>query len=82
MTRPRRGWRVTVASARAEVAKRATGALQHHPARYLPEAYRQARRQAALALDRPLADVPAACPWTAAQVLDEDFWPEAIEGQP
>src|SRR5688500_302432 len=52
--RPSRGWRVTVASAREEVAKRATGGLQHHPARYLPDAYRQARRQAALAIDRPL----------------------------
>jgi len=78
-TRPRRGWRVTVASAREEVAKRATGGLQHHPARYLPDAYRQARRLAALALDRPLADVPEACPWTVAQVLDEDFWPEGEE---
>jgi hypothetical protein len=75
-TRPRRGWRVTVAGAREEVAKRATGALQHHPARYLPDAYRQARRQAALALDRPLTTFPEACPWTVEQALDEDYWPE------
>ena len=74
--RPRRGWRVTVANAREEIAKRATGALQRHPAAYLPDAYRQARRHVALAMDRPLADFPEACPWTIDQVLDEEFWPE------
>jgi hypothetical protein len=78
-TRPRRGWRVTVAHARHEIAKhvRRNPGLQHHPARYLPEAYRYARRQAALAMDRPLATFPEACPWPIAQVLEEDFWPEA-----
>jgi hypothetical protein len=25
----------------------------------------------------PLATFPEACPWPLAQVLDEDFWPEA-----
>jgi Domain of unknown function DUF29 len=25
----------------------------------------------------PLAAFPEACPWAIAQVLDEDFWPEA-----
>jgi hypothetical protein len=76
-TRPRRSWRVTVASARHEIAKRATGALHRHPATYLPDAYRQARRHAALVMDRPLAEFPEACPWSIDQVLDEDFWPEA-----
>jgi hypothetical protein len=75
--RPRRGWRVTVANAREEITKRATGTLQRHPAAYLPDAYRQARRHVALALDRPLADFPEACPWTVEQVMDADFWPEA-----
>jgi Domain of unknown function DUF29 len=35
--RPRRGWQVTVSTARDEIAKRATGSLQHHPTRYLPD---------------------------------------------
>ncbi len=74
--RPRRGWMVSVLHARDEIAKRAKGALQHHPARYLPEAYRQARRKAAVLFGRPLADFPETCPWTIAQVLDADFWPE------
>jgi hypothetical protein len=51
--------------------------LQHHPAAYLPEAYRHARRRISLAMDRPLATFPETCPWTVDQVLDEDFWPEA-----
>jgi hypothetical protein len=76
-TRPRRGWQVTVADAREEIAKRATGSVRHHPESYLPEAYRQARRRAALATGRPPTTFPETCPWTLDQVLDADFWPEA-----
>jgi hypothetical protein len=75
--RPRRGWRVTIAHAREEIAKRATGSLQHHPTAYLPDAYRQARHHAALALDRPLTEFPEACPWPMALILSPDFFPEA-----
>jgi hypothetical protein len=75
-TRLRRGWRVTVADAREQVARKATGGLQHHPAAYLPVAYRYARRKAALATWRPLVDFPEACPWPIERVLDEDFWAE------
>jgi hypothetical protein len=76
--RPRRGWRVSVAHARHEITKhvRRNPGLQHHPERSLPDAYRYARRQAALAMDLPLATFPETCPWDLAQVLDEDFWPE------
>jgi Domain of unknown function DUF29 len=49
-TRPRRGGKVTVDAAREDIAKRAKGGLQHHPERYLPDAYRQARRLAMLAM--------------------------------
>jgi hypothetical protein len=80
-TRPRRGWKVTVDAAREEIAKRAKGGLQHHPERYLPDAYRQARRRLSLGMDRPLTDVPEACPWTVAQVLDAEFWPEPPDAQ-
>jgi Domain of unknown function DUF29 len=76
-TRPRRGWRVTIADAREKVARKARHGLQDYPAAYLPTAYRYARRKAALATERPLATFPEACPWPLAQVLDEDFWPEA-----
>jgi Domain of unknown function DUF29 len=76
-TRPRRGWRVTIADAREKVARKARHGLQDYPAAYLPTAYRYARRKAALATERPLATFPEVCPWALAQVLDEDFWPEA-----
>jgi hypothetical protein len=75
-TRPRCGWKVTVDAAREEIVKRATGGLQHHPERYLPDAYRQTRRRALLAIDRPLGDISESCPWTIPQVLDPDFFPE------
>jgi hypothetical protein len=76
VTRPRRGWQVTVADARERVARKARGSLQDYPAAYLPAAYRYARRKAALATGLPPATFPEACPWRLAQVLDEDFWPE------
>jgi hypothetical protein len=39
-------------------------------------AYPRARRQAARETGLPLAIFPQVCPWTTAQVLDTDFWPE------
>jgi Domain of unknown function DUF29 len=39
-------------------------------------AYPRARRQAARETGLPLAIFPQVCPWTAAQVLNTDFWPE------
>jgi hypothetical protein len=77
-TCPRRGWKVTVDHARQEIAKylRRNPSLRHLPAGYLAEAYRIARRGAALAMDRPPADFPEGCPWALAQVLDENWWPE------
>ena len=40
-------------------------------------AYPRARRDAAQETGLPLATFPEACPWTAAQALNADFWPEA-----
>ena len=51
--------------------------LQAYPADCLMNAYRYARRQAALQTDLPLATFPEVCPWPIEQVLDDDFWPEA-----
>jgi Domain of unknown function DUF29 len=82
--RPRRGWRLTIRHARRELARllRKNPGLQHHPARYLPTAYRHARDDAPDATGLPLATFPAACEWTVDQVLDEDFWPEPGWSQP
>jgi hypothetical protein len=56
--------------------------LQQQLPAILAEAYPRARRQAHEQTGLPLATFPEACPWTVAEVLDEDFWPELIEGQP
>jgi Domain of unknown function DUF29 len=40
-------------------------------------AYPRARRDAAQETGLPLTTFPEACPWTVAQVLNADFWPEA-----
>jgi Domain of unknown function DUF29 len=80
--RSRRGWRVSVDHARGEIEDKATGSLRSHPATYLPEAYHKARRRIALVLERPITDFPEACPWSIAEVLDADFWPESGEDWP
>jgi hypothetical protein len=76
---PRRGWRVTIREARREIADllEDSPSLQHHPERYLARAHRIARENAMDDTGLPLAAFPEACPWAIAQVLDEDFWPEA-----
>jgi hypothetical protein len=76
-TEPRRGWRITIRNARLDIAKRALGHLQNYPAQYLATAYRHAREDAADETDLPLTTFPETCPWSVAQVLAEDFWPEA-----
>jgi hypothetical protein len=42
----------------------------------LADASRHARGDAAIDTGLPLATFPEVCPWTIAQVLDDDFWPE------
>jgi hypothetical protein len=76
-TEPRRGWRITIRNARLDIVKRALGHLQNYPAQYLATAYRHAREDAADETDLPLTTFPETCPWSVAQVLAADFWPEA-----
>jgi hypothetical protein len=51
--------------------------------RLLPEkmtdAYRAAVKLAADETSLPVNTFPTECPFTAAQVLDEEFWPEAVD---
>lgn len=42
----------------------------------LAQEYPKARRRASRDTHLPLSTFPEVCPWTAAQVLDENFWPE------
>jgi Domain of unknown function DUF29 len=72
-------WRRTIRQARDAIGDRLerSPSLRDYPAQRLPLAYRRARRDAVDETGLPLATFPEVCPWTIAQVLDEDFWPEA-----
>ena len=72
-------WDTTIDQARDRITDRIvrSPSLHDYPAQRLPLAYRRARRQAAKETGFPLAMFPELCPWTLAQLLDEDFRPEA-----
>ena len=77
-TDPRRLWRLSILDARHEIGRdlATNRSLHGYPAERLADAYRYARRVAAIDTELPLATFPEACPWTVDQVLDEDFMPE------
>ena len=70
-------WRGSIMEARNRIADvlEDSPTLQRYPAERLAGAYSRAR-EGALA-ETGLAALPATCPWTAEQVLDHDFWPDA-----
>jgi Domain of unknown function DUF29 len=72
-------WRQTIRHARRELAKllRKYPGLQHHPARYRRRRTATPARTPPMRRRCPPATFPEACPWTLAQVLDADFWPES-----
>jgi hypothetical protein len=81
---PRRLWRLSLLEARHEISKglATNRTLCGFPAERLADAYRYARRVAALEAELPLVTFPDAYPWTIDQVLDEDFLPEPGWRQP
>jgi hypothetical protein len=81
---PRRLWQLSILDARHELGKHlaANRRLRGFPAERLADAYRYARRVAAVETDLPPVTFPEACEWTVDQVLDEDFLPEPGWSQP
>jgi hypothetical protein len=77
-------WQLSILDARHEIAKdlATNRALRGFPAERLADAYRYARRVAAVETALPPVTFPEACEWTVDQVLDEDFWPEPGWSQP
>jgi hypothetical protein len=70
-------WQDTIEEARDQIPRylaRSPGLRPQVPA-ILAQEYPKARRRASRDTGLPLATFPVACPWTPAQVLDEDFWP-------
>jgi hypothetical protein len=74
-------WADTIRASRKE----ARALLARHPSlrlrlpQALARAYPRARREAHQETGMPLATFPEHCPWTAAQVLDDTFWPVGQE---
>jgi hypothetical protein len=77
----RRGesWRQSIDNARLQIEL----ILEDSPSlrEFLPTAfawaYPRARKEAAKESGLPLGTFSETCPWPVAQVMDEDFWPEA-----
>lgn len=75
---PRRGWGLTVDKARVNMRRKLTRTLRRKLRDEFPDAWRNGRKYAAagLAEDGLSADsLPADCPWTFDQLLDDDFQP-------
>jgi hypothetical protein len=79
--RARRGrsWRTSVGNARRGMERliEDSPSLRDVPASRLVIIYRRARHGAADESGLPLTTFPDACPWSLAQLQDEDFWPGA-----
>lgn len=71
-------WHNSIAQARDEMAMlfEDSPGLRRQVAGWLTQDYPRARQTASDQTHLLLATFPATCPWTAEQVLDNDFWPE------
>ncbi len=81
---PRAGWMSTIGRARDEIEDRLTPTLRRDLRAGLPRLYDQARRNAArdfrLSGAPEVADaLPERCPWTLAELLREEWYPEREE---
>ena len=78
-------WQSSILNARDEIAQilQDLPSLQNNVPELLARRYPTARRLASAETRLPLHVFPEICPWTHAQVLDQDFWPDAPhESQP
>jgi hypothetical protein len=85
-------WASTIVEQRKQIARvlRDSPSLRPQVPAILADLYAGARAQAAIEMGGwsrwplpprdlvRLSQLPTTCPWTAAQVLDPDFWPGAI----
>ena len=70
-------WENTILEQRGSIARilRDSPSLRREVPDMIAEDYHRARRRAQYETGLPLETFPEMCPWTAEQVLDEDFWP-------
>jgi hypothetical protein len=73
-------WRASILEQRYRINRliRRSPSLRRHPATVIDEEYRIARLRAADETNLALNRFPSVCPYSTADVLDEQFWP----GQP
>ena len=81
---PRCGWMGSIASARVELDDKITRTLRREVEAELERLYQQAKRQAELGFrqygeDAVICELPAVCPYTFAQILEDDLYPEPVE---
>jgi hypothetical protein len=81
-TMPRRGWMISVNHGRGQIERRLSASLRRKLERALPDLYRRARRDAALALEdyrepKAAACLPATCPYTIEQIIADEWYPPA-----
>jgi hypothetical protein len=74
-------WRSTIREQRQEIADLLTQSpsLRRTVPGAMRDRYALAREHASTRTRLPLATFPEVCPWTAEQILADDFWPEAGE---
>jgi hypothetical protein len=77
---PRRQWMISINTARADIGRRLTRTIRRNVESDLPERYRQARRNANLALlDHGEKDaaraLPQDCPYPFDDLLADEWWP-------
>jgi len=74
-----RSWRSTIWEQRSRLRRllHQSPSLAPLVSQTIQEEYAEACQRAREETGLPLTTFPTACPWTAEQVLDTDFWPEA-----
>ena len=73
-----RGWRSTIREQRRRLARllQDSPSLRSEVPAILNDGYPHARAKALDETSLPPETLPLTCPWTAAQILDDAFWPE------
>jgi hypothetical protein len=73
-------WQDSIEEARESIEdlfEESRASMETESRRQFAKQYARARRKASRETGLALATFPEVCPWPVAQVLDEDFWPEA-----
>jgi hypothetical protein len=75
------GWRTSINQGRHRIADigRRSPSLRQRPEEILPFKYTIARERAAHDAGLLTDKLPATCPFSIRQILDQDFWPQPVE---